>query len=224
MDTLIVNNLSKIIGRKTILSNISFNIEEKKIVGLVGENGSGKSTLLKTILGLYKLNEGTVSINGYDLIKERYKALESVGSLIENPGLYDNFNVLDNIKAFGFLYKNIDYDYVIKLANLLNIDLNNKTKLKHYSLGMKQKVGIMISLLNKPCFLILDEPTNGLDYTSIIRLREILKELKITILISSHNLSELEKLCDKIILIENGKVINIINEVYELERELVKND
>lgn len=205
-----VRNLTKTIGKTKILDDISFEIGENKIVGLVGQNGAGKSTLLKTLVGLYIPTSGNVKINGYDLKKEYEKAMESVGCVIENPVMYDYLTGEYNLNIFKLMFKNISEDRIKEIVKLLSIENYKDKKLKLYSLGMKQRLGLAQALLNKPKLLILDEPTNGLDPLGISDLRKLLRSLNgVSILISSHLLSEIETICDEVIFIDRGRIIKI---------------
>ena len=203
-----VKNLTKKIGNKKILDNISFNIERGKHIGIVGKNGAGKSTLLKSLVGLYKINGGSILINGYDLKKDYKKAIKDVGAMIDGPGLYDYMSAKDNLEGLKIMFKNIPDDRVESLLCLLSLENSKCKKLKTYSFGMKQRLGLASALINEPKLLILDEPTNGLDPVGISDLRKFLKSLEdVTIIISSHLLSEIENICDEVIFIDRGKVI-----------------
>lgn len=210
-----IENLTKKIQKKIILSNLSFNIEKGKITGIVGPNGAGKSTLLKTILGLYKINSGNVYIENYSVKKDLEKCLEKIGCIIENPDIYNNLSGRKNIELYAELSSIKDKDYINRLIELVKLSNRIDDKVKTYSLGMKQRLGIACALVNKPKILILDEPTNGLDPFGIKELRELLKlineKTNITIVLCSHILEEMEKVCDDVILIDNGKFIDKVN-------------
>ena len=206
-----VRNLNKYFGKKQVLHDVSFDIEEGEILGFIGPNGAGKTTTIKLILGLQSISSGEVYIDGYNVKKDFAKAISSVGAIVESPDLYMYLTGRQNLKLVSNYYKDIkdeDIDRVIKLVGLENrID----DKVSKYSLGMRQRLGIAASLLHKPKLLILDEPTNGLDPEGIKEMRELLKDLakkKIAILISSHNLSELESFITTACVIQNGKVIS----------------
>jgi ABC-2 type transport system ATP-binding protein len=208
-----IQNITKKLGKKTIISDISFSIDESEVFGLVGPNGAGKSTIIKVMLGLYKGNKGTVKINGYDISKDFEKAMEHVGAIIENPECYDYLSAKKNMEIFARMYKDIDSDEIERLLKLVKLDNRKNSKVKTYSLGMKQRLGIAISLLSKPNLLVLDEPTNGLDPLGIKELRELIqnvsKKENMAVFISSHILSEIELVCDRIGIIDNGKLIEI---------------
>lgn len=204
-------NLNKKIGKKEILKNISLNLEEGDILGFIGPNGAGKTTTIKLILGLQNINSGEVKINGYDITKEFEKAIERVGTIVENPDLYMYMSGEDNLKMLARLYKNIDKKRIEEVIKLVGLENRIKDKVSKYSLGMRQRLGIAQAIMHKPNLLILDEPTNGLDPEGIKNLRDLLTELakkeKMAILISSHNLSELESFCNKVAIIQNGEIV-----------------
>ena len=212
MKVLEVNNISKTLGKKQILRDVSFFLCANEIVGMVGCNGVGKTTLLKVILGLQKSKNGSVRINGYDVKKESNKALERVGAIIENPDMYSYLTGRENMELFSKYYRNINKDRINELIKLVGLENNIDMKVNKYSLGMKQRLGIAISLINEPNLLILDETTNGLDPEGIISLRKILLKLKdITILISSHNLNEINNLCDRVLFMKDGRIVKDMN-------------
>ena len=204
-------NLNKKIGKKDILNNVSLEVKEGDILGFIGPNGAGKTTTIKLILGLQKINSGEVKINGYDIEKQFEKAIEKVGTIVENPDLYLYMSGLENLKIIARLYKNVDEKRIEEVIKLVGLENRIKDKVSKYSLGMRQRLGIAQAIIHKPNLLILDEPTNGLDPEGIKQLRDLLtklaKEENMGILISSHNLAELESFCNKISIIQNGKII-----------------
>ena len=204
-------NLNKKIGKKEILNNVSLEVKEGDILGFIGPNGAGKTTTIKLILGLQKINSGEVKINGYDIEKHFEKAIERVGTIVENPDLYLYMSGLENLKIIARLYKNVDEKRIEEVIKLVGLENRIKDKVSKYSLGMRQRLGIAQAIMHKPNLLILDEPTNGLDPEGIKQLRDLLtklaKEENMGILISSHNLAELESFCNKISIIQNGNII-----------------
>lgn len=204
-------NLNKKIGKKQILKDVSLEIQEGDILGFIGPNGAGKTTTIKLILGLQSITSGEVKINGYDIEKEFEKAIEKVGTIVENPDLYMYMSGLNNLKIISKLYKNIDEKRIEEVIKLVGLENRIKDKVSKYSLGMRQRLGIAQAIMHKPNLLILDEPTNGLDPEGIKELRELLKKLakkeNMAILISSHNLAELESFCNKIAIIQNGEMV-----------------
>lgn len=208
MNTVEVRNISKKLGDNNIFENVSFNLEKGKIYGLVGANGSGKSTLLKIIMSLYK-TKGRVLINGFDVRKNFSEALSKVSGIVDNVSLYDFLTAKENLRYFAYLY-DVDYSKVKEILELLKFDINDKRIVKHFSLGMKQKLGLGVSLLKDSDVLILDEPTNGLDPKGIMELRQLLKSMKDkTIIVSSHMISEIEKLTTDILFINNKSITKI---------------
>lgn len=213
MNILEIKDVSKKIGKRQILNNLSLEVKEGEIYGFVGPNGAGKTTLIKVMLGLYKNDSGSIKINGYDIKKDFEKAMDSVGAIIENPEVYSYMSGKDNIDLYLRMNPNNDKEYVndviksVKLGNRIN------SKVKTYSLGMRQRLGIAQALVSRPKILILDEPTNGLDPLGIKELRELLrkisKEQNIAVFISSHILKEIEIICDRIAIIDNGSIIEV---------------
>lgn len=210
MEILKCSNLKKQIKNKIIVENISFSINKGDIVGFIGPNGAGKTTIIKLILGLMKLSEGKVFINGFDIEKDFIKAIEKVGSIVENPDLYMYLSGYDNLKIIANNYKNISKDRIHEVIKIVGLENRIKDKVSTYSLGMRQRLGIAEAIINEPELLILDEPTNGLDVEGIIEIRNLIKQLSqqgMAIFISSHNLTEIDNLCNRIIAIKNGKII-----------------
>lgn len=205
-----VRGINKTINNKKILENINFDIYEGEIVGLVGPNGAGKSTLLKILSGLYPIEDGIIEYYDYSLKDNYEKAMSFIGVLIESPDLYKNLSGQDNLNIFKTMFKGIDEKRIKEIVNIVEMEKHLGKKFKTYSLGMKERLGIAASLINKPKILILDEPTNGLDPLGIKKIMDLLKKLVgTTILISSHMLDEVENLCDRIIFINNGKIDSI---------------
>lgn len=204
------SNLNKKFGKKKILKGIDLVVEEGDIVGFIGPNGAGKTTTIKLILGLQKIDSGSVLINGYDISKDFVKAISDVGCLVENPDMYTYLSGYDNLKLTARLY-NVTDERINEVVKLMGLEKRIYDKVSKYSLGMKQRLGIALAILHKPKLLILDEPTNGLDPEGIKEIRNILVKLankeKMGILVSSHILSELESFCTKVTIIKNGKII-----------------
>ncbi len=213
-------NLCKSFGKKQILKDVSFEIDEGDILAFIGPNGSGKTTTIKLILGLQKIDKGSVSINNYDIEKDFVKAIEKVGAIVENPDTYMYLTGWQNLKIIANLYKDVSDKEIMDIVKLVGLEKRINDKVSKYSLGMRQRLGIARALINKPNVLILDEPTNGLDPEGIKYLRNLLKKLAsdgMGILISSHNLAELESFCNKVLIIDNGKIIET-SKVNEFKR------
>ena len=227
MEILKIKNLNKSFGKKKILKNVSFNVNEGDILGFIGPNGAGKTTTIKMILGLQSIDSGTVTINGYDIKKNFEKAIEKVGTIVENPDLYMYLSGYDNLKLISNLYKNVDKKRIDEVIKIVKLETRINDKVSKYSLGMRQRLGISQALLHKPNLLILDEPTNGLDPEGIKELRDIIKRLatkeKVGVVISSHNLSELESFCNKIVIIKNGEIVetNELKKVKNIEESYI---
>ena len=210
MDVLKCIKLRKKIGEKILVDDISFSIKEGDVVGFIGPNGAGKTTVIKLILGLMKLSDGQVNINGFDLKKNFVKAMEKVGSIVESPDLYMYLSGYDNLKLVANNYKNISKNRIDEVAKIVGLENKIKDKVSTYSLGMRQRLGLAEAIINKPQLLILDEPTNGLDVEGIIEIRKLIKYLSkqgMAILISSHNLNEIDNICNRIIAIKKGKIV-----------------
>lgn len=201
MDVLTVEHLTKKIGNKTILEDVSLNLKRGQIIGLVGANGAGKTSLMKVILGYSSYQDGT-----FRIIENKNKK-SNVGALIENPGIYPFMSGYDNLKLLNETKNTHDIDTIV---SQLDMDDYIHNKAKTYSLGMKQKLGIAIAFLNQPQLIILDEPMNGLDPKAVRDVRElIVKKAQegVTFLISSHILSELIKITNSILIINKGKLV-----------------
>ena len=219
MNNLILHckNLTKSFGKKKIIDNISFDISAGEIVGFVGMNGSGKTTIIKLILNLQHKDFGKIIINNFDNDINYVAAIKEVGAIVETPAFYENLSGRKNLKLKSKIY-NISDKSVDEIIDLVGLSKEIDEKVSKYSLGMKQRLGIALSLLNNPKLLVLDEPTNGLDIEGFNMLREVLKKLqnkKVGILISSHILSELDSICNKICIIKDGKIIETLEKDYK---------
>ena len=223
-----VRNLRKKIRNKLIIQDVSFSINEGEIIGLIGNNGSGKTTIMKLITGLLRPSNGEVYINGYNIKTHKKKAWEYIGAVIEVPALYLHLTGLQNIKYFSRFYKDIKKDKIDEIIDLLEMRNFINLKVDEYSLGMKQRLGLAISMVHNPKLLILDEPINGVDSKGIMLLRKHLREIAenygTAILVSSHILTELESICDRAILIEDGNIKNIVEVDKNISLESILND
>ena len=210
MKVMETNGLSMNYGTKKALSDVSVSVNAGEIYGLVGKNGAGKTTLMKIVLGLLPGYSGELKLFESENLGDGRK---NIGALIETPVFFENMTGYQNLKYYRMAYgldSSIDLEELLRDVKLA--DARDK-KFKAYSLGMKQRLGIAFSLLGNPDFLVLDEPINGIDPEGIVEIRNLLKDLANkgkTILISSHILSELEHLCDRICIIENGEVVDVI--------------
>ena len=226
METILkCENLCKTFGKKTILKDVSLEVNEGDILGFIGPNGAGKTTTIKLILGLQSITSGKVSINGYDIEKDFTNAIKKVGAIVENPDMYMYLSGYQNLKLVANLYKNILDSRIEEVVKLVKLENRITDKVSKYSLGMRQRLGIAQAILHKPNLLILDEPTNGLDPEGIKEMRELLVDLankeKMAILISSHNLAELDNFCNKVSIIKNGKIIET-SEISKIKKEASK--
>ena len=221
MSIIEVKNINKKFGKKQVLYDVSFNIDEGEILGCIGPNGAGKTTTIKLMLGLQSITSGTVTINGYDIKKQFTKAIESVGAIVESPDLYMYLTGRQNLELIAKLYKGITKERIEEVIKITGLEKRIDDKVSKYSLGMRQRLGIGASILHNPKVLILDEPTNGLDPEGIKEVRELLVKLakkeKMAILISSHNLSELDNFITKACIVQNGHVVSDTS-VKELKR------
>lgn len=209
MEVLKVENLQKSFGKKEVLKDLSFTINEGEILGFLGRNGSGKSTTMKCLSGLMAFDSGSVSICGFDIKKDRIKALEKIGVSIESPALYPNLSAYDHYKQMA-AWRKIPKARVQEMIDFSNLGAYLKKPVSTYSMGMKMRLMLSLVIMHKPKLLILDEPMNGLDFEGVLNLRKTLVDLKnsgSSILLSSHQLSELEKISDRVLMIENGKVV-----------------
>ncbi len=204
-------SLNKKFGKKQILNNVCLEIQEGDILGFIGPNGAGKTTTIKLILGLQSITGGRVQINGYDIQTQFTKAIKKVGAIVENPDLYMYLSGYENLRLIANLYQGITKERIEEVVKLVKLENRIQDKVSKYSLGMRQRLGIAQAILHRPNLLILDEPTNGLDPEGIKEMRELLVDLaekeKMAILISSHNLAELDNLCNKVSIIKNGTII-----------------
>jgi ABC-2 type transport system ATP-binding protein len=196
--------------KETVLGNINLQVEEGSIYGFLGPNGAGKTTTLRLVLGLLKKQQGNITIFGESIDKNRMGILRRTGSLIESPSLYGHLTAFENLLLLQKIYQ-CPKERIVKVLAQVGLTDTGKKKVNHFSLGMKQRLSIAVALLNNPSLLILDEPTNGLDPNGIIEMRELLKQINrqqgVTILVSSHLLSEIEKLVTHVGVIHKGNML-----------------
>ena len=209
-----VNNLTKFYNNVKVLDGVSFTIEQGKIYGFIGENGAGKTTTIRILAGLSEATEGEIEILGMTEKKQLEAVRRKIGTLVEKPILYDSLSAADNMNMQCILYgqKNANIGpQLLEKVGLVNV---KKKKVKDFSLGMKQRLGIAMALVQEPKLLILDEPVNGLDPLGMVDIRELLKSLNkkysITIIISSHILTELYQLATDYIIIHKGKIVELL--------------
>ena len=216
-----IKNLSKSFGKRKVIDDISLEVKEGEIYGFLGPNGSGKTTTIKMILRLIDNDAGEIKVNGYDTKKQFEKAMEYIGGIVENPDMYRYMTGRDNLKLHARI-RNVDEKRIDEMLELVELKDRADDKVGKYSLGMKQRLGLALTLLHKPKVLILDEPTNGLDPAGIKKLRDILKEIAhkegVAVFVSSHILSEMELMCDKVAVLDNGKIVKT-EEIHQKEEE-----
>lgn len=210
-----IYDLCKNINGQEILKNVTMKIEKGKIYGFLGANGAGKTTLIKVIFHLIKADSGTIKILGEETLDTNNSTFKNIGSIIEMPVFYENLNAIENLEMhcnYMGVGSKSDIQYVLQTVELENA---SDKKVENFSLGMKQRLAIARAILTKPQILILDEPLNGLDPKGIADIRELLvkinKQNHTTIFLSSHILSEMEKIADTIGIINNGKMLEEIS-------------
>ncbi|MBT2649801.1 ATP-binding cassette domain-containing protein [Bacillus sp. ISL-34] len=220
-----VQSLTKKIGKATIVDNVSFEIKSNEIFGLLGPNGAGKTTIIRMITGLINRTGGTVMINGSDLDNDFEGAMNQLGAIVENPEFYKYMTGRKNILHYARMSSNdISNERIEEVIKLVKLDHAIDKKVKTYSLGMRQRLGVAQAILHKPSLLIFDEPTNGLDPQGIREFRDYLKVLAsegVGILISSHLLSEMQLMCDSFAVIEKGKLIHTKEHILDEKTETI---
>lgn len=227
MDVLIVNKLSKQIHHKSILKDISFHIQDHEVVGFIGPNGAGKSTTMKCLCGLYHPTEGEIIINGYSLKDEKSKALSGLGVSIEYPSLYPNLTGWEHLKLVA-QWRNVDKKRIEEMAEFSGLSEKLNHAARTYSMGMKQRLVLSLAMLANPKVLILDEPMNGLDPQAVFELRKKIAQIRdqgTSILLSSHQLNEVEQLVDRVIFIKEGQIIDeqTMDQLREQRKKIILN-
>ena len=213
-------------GNIYALKGVSLHVKAGEIVTIIGADGAGKSTTIKMICGLTSISSGSIFINGYNIDKNFKKAIANIGAVVETPQLYPYLSGRSNLKLFAGFYGKSAKQRIPNIIKILKMEEFVDKKVATYSLGMKQRLGIAQAMLNKPKLLILDEPTNGLDPDGIKDIRNLLLNLakkdKMTVIISSHNLAELEQICDQIAVIRAGKLLSFRN-MADINKEIDNN-
>ncbi|EAF3979468.1 ABC transporter ATP-binding protein [Listeria monocytogenes] len=203
-----LEHVTKKIGQKNIVHDISFDIHKGEVFGLLGPNGAGKTTIIRSIVGLIRRSEGTVFINGKNVDTEYKAAISEVGAIIENPEFYMYMSGWANLKQFARMsQKNITDEHIREIVELVKLTGAINQKVKTYSLGMRQRLGVAQALIHSPALLILDEPTNGLDPQGMAEFRTLIRDLATngtSVLISSHLLSEIQQITDRFAIINKG--------------------
>lgn len=216
-----IQNLSKTIGNKKIIKNLNLELYKGQITGFLGPNGAGKTTTIRMMVGLMKPTEGDVLIEGQSVKTDFEESIQKVGVIVENPEMYKYMTGYKNLLHFSRMHKGIPKKRIDEVVRQVGMQNRINEKVGSYSLGMRQRLGLAQALLHNPKFLILDEPTNGLDPAGIrefrLYLQKIARENGVAVFVSSHLLSEIELLCDRIAIIQNGELIDIKN-VKELQQ------
>ncbi|QOR67948.1 ABC transporter ATP-binding protein [Cytobacillus suaedae] len=211
--TLVVEDLRKTIGKKEIIKGLSFDLNEGEVFGFLGPNGSGKTTTIRMLVGLIKPTSGTISICGHNLQRQFQEAISNIGCIVENPELYPYLSGYENLEHFVRMVPEIPQSRIAEVVELVGLQNRIHDRVSTYSLGMRQRLGIAQALLGKPKVLILDEPTNGLDPVGIREMREFIdflaKKEGLSILVSSHLLSEIQLMCDRVAIISKGEIIRV---------------
>lgn len=216
-----VMSLTKTIGKKRIVDDVSFQVERGEIFGLLGPNGAGKTTIIRMIVSLINRSGGTVVVNGHNLDASFTLAMNELGAIVENPEFYKYLSGYKNLRHYARMaLSDVSEERIEEVTKLVGLDNAIRDKVRTYSLGMRQRLGVAQAILHKPSILILDEPTNGLDPQGIREFRDYLRLLAsqgTSVLVSSHLLSEMELMCDRFAIIEKGKLVHIatMNETEE---------
>lgn len=204
-----LTSVSKSFNNLLVLQDINLEIKKGEIIGIIGRNGSGKSILLKMICGLVLPTTGTISVNGTNITKGNFP--DNIGILLDNTGFLPNESGFDNLKHIAVIENKINDDEIKECIKMVGLNPNDKKPVKKYSLGMKQRLGIAMSIMEKPEILLLDEPTNGIDIETITEMRRLISELNkkqnTTVLIASHNRDDIDFLCTRVLKIENNHII-----------------
>lgn len=218
--TLAVNNLKKVIGKREIIKGLTFDLREGEVFGFLGPNGAGKTTTIRMLVGLIKPTAGSIHICGYNVSKQFTEAMSNLGCIVENPELYPYLSGYNNLLHFARMLDGIGDERIKEVTELVGLTDRIHDKVKTYSLGMRQRLGIAQALLGNPKVLILDEPTNGLDPAGIREMRQFIRFLAedkgLSVLVSSHLLSEIQLLCDRVAIISKGTIVRIDSVVHLL--------
>ncbi|WP_433751590.1 ABC transporter ATP-binding protein [Paenibacillus amylolyticus] len=210
-----IQGVSKIISSRSLVSDLTLDISPGQVFGFLGPNGAGKTTTIRMMVGLMSISKGDIFISGYSVKNEFEKAIAEVGAIVENPEMYKFLTGYQNLVHFARMSPGVTKERIAETIERVGLTARIHDKVKTYSLGMRQRLGVAQAILHKPKLLVLDEPTNGLDPQGIRELRDYLRELTqaegITVFVSSHLLSEMELMCDTVAIIQNGKLIDVRN-------------
>jgi ABC-type multidrug transport system ATPase subunit len=204
--------LSKAYGKRLAVDHLDLQVDRGELFGFLGPNGAGKTTTIRMALGLIAPTNGSVEILGLEVRHNRSKVLPRVGALVESPALYGYLSGRNNLRAFGDLLGGVPKKRIDEVLEIVALTGRDKDRVKTYSMGMKQRLGLAIALLNNPDLLILDEPANGLDPAGIVEMRDLLRGLSAagkTVFISSHVLSEVQQICTRVAIINHGRLVRL---------------
>ncbi|WP_028563129.1 ABC transporter ATP-binding protein [Paenibacillus pinihumi] len=208
-----LQGVTKRIGRRTIIDKLTLDVPQGEVFGFLGPNGSGKTTTIRMMVGLMKLTEGEIIVRGHRISSQFEQAIKHVGAIVENPEMYKYLSGYDNLLHYARMFPGVTKQRIDEVIELVGLKARIHDKVKTYSLGMRQRLGVAQAILHKPALLILDEPTNGLDPAGIRELRDYLRRLAVeentSVFVSSHLLSEMELMCDRVAIIQAGKLIDI---------------
>src|SRR5579872_7474498 len=203
-------NLSKQYGQRLAVDNLNLEVQRGEIFGFLGPNGAGKTTTIRMLLGLIAPTGGSIEILGQELATQRARILPRVGALVETPALYLYMSGRDNLRAVGSVLGGVSEERIDVVLDLVGLRTRAKDRVKTYSLGMKQRLGVAIALLQDPEILVLDEPANGLDPAGIVEMRDLMHRLAAegkTVFISSHILSEVQQICTRVAIVSLGRLV-----------------
>ncbi len=204
--------LSKAYGSRLAVDALELEVERAELFGFLGPNGAGKTTTIRMALGLVAPTSGSVEILGRDVVEHRSEVLPRVGALVESPALYSYLSGRDNLRAFGSLLGGVGSRRIDEVLEIVSLKGRDRDRVRTYSMGMKQRLGLAIALLNEPDILILDEPANGLDPAGIVEMRDLLRGLAAagkTVFISSHVLTEVQQICTRVAIINHGRLVRV---------------
>lgn len=208
-----LRNVTKRIGKNTIIDNLTFDVPQGEIFGFLGPNGAGKTTTIRMMVGLMSITKGEIIVKGNSIKTQFEQAIRHVGAIVENPEMYKFLSGYQNLIHFARMVPGVTKERIDEVIALVKLENRIHDKVKKYSLGMRQRLGVAQALLHRPSLLILDEPTNGLDPAGIRELRDYLRYLTraegITVIVSSHLLSEMELMCDRVAILQQGKLVDI---------------
>ena len=214
------NALSKVYGKRLAVDRLELEVEGGELFGFLGPNGAGKTTTIRMSLGLIEPTSGSVEILGKEVRRHRTEILPRVGALVESPALYGYLSGRDNLRVVGDLLGGVREKRIDEVLEIVSLTGRDRDKVRTYSMGMKQRLGLALALLSDPDLLILDEPANGLDPAGIVEMRDLLRGLAAsgkTVFISSHVLSEVQQICTRVAIINHGRLIRVAPVVELLE-------